>query len=203
MAFGKASTAESAHFRAARTEENHWEIRRRTASGQPGEVIGSISYTAPDEFRCMDAEIDIDDTLTAEEYSELLQKLNDCVSVDENAVFIRVSADVAAAVPQLWDALEQMKCTVDSLDNSKLIWEYTVPNTAPLYLCLGLCVGMCIGMAIGAARGNMGTGMNLGMCAGMASGLGIGSMFVQSRRKKIDELRDARTKSAEQEKTEE
>lgn len=145
-------------------------------------IMGTISFSAPDEFKCTEMKINFNKNLTQTEYEQLLFTAGSSVEYFKDITFIRVIK--ANQSEELLKALEVRKFVEDPTDHKYLVHEKAFQPIFTVYWLLGLSCGMSVGMSLG--------NMSLGLCFGIAIGMMLGAAIDSSSKTRFGKLKAAR-----------
>ena len=161
-----------------------WTISRKHTN----DVVGTVTITEPDEFEITEALYDFTKELNVDEYTEIIQAVNNCIInyKFENVSYIKIDAEDINN--DIEEALWRLEFKGDPIDRKYMLWECPEDR----YMALYLCIGVAIGAAIGGITGNPGTSISIGMVLGMA----LGTAFDESHKKTRDTLYKKRVDAA-------
>ena len=177
-------------FTAAEVKETYFNQPWTISCKLTGDIIGTVTLTAPDEFEIAEAIYDFTKELNVDEYTEIIRTVNNCLIhfKSDKVSYVKIKAEYTNN--DIEEALWRLEFKLDPIDKQYILWE----SPEDRYMSLYLCIGLAIGAAIGGITRNPGISISIGMVLGLALGTALDNSNKENRDKLYQKRVDAASK---------
>lgn len=169
-----------------------WQVKRKATKKALKEnenldtekILMSVTFCEPDKYSCTTANVNFAESLSKENYDEILKGIINTISYNDKVVFIKINKSDYENNTYFEASLDSQKFGVDVTDENALLWEKPITEWGAIFMLFGISIGMSLGKTIG-------------MCTGMAIGLAIGTALKSNEQNKRKELHKCRNDGTE------